>query len=184
MSLVLWHCRPPRPPTAGYFVITHARQLAPPGLVQGWAIQNAAEMLLERGQQNFFIDAGGDIAAYGQGPHAKPWRIGIRSPFNRAEIIKTLAISNRGVATSGTAIRGQHIYNPLTPAAPPDTVKSITVIGPNVYEADRFATAAFAMGRSGVGFIEQLADFEAYLVDIDGQATFTSGFNKYVAARS
>jgi thiamine biosynthesis lipoprotein len=56
----------------------------------------------------------------------------------------------------------------------------MTVVGPNIYDADRFATAAFAMGRAGIYFIEQLAYFEGYMIDDHGIATFTSGFSQYL----
>lgn len=92
-----------------------------------------------------------------------------------------LALSNAGIATSGTYIRGQHIYNPRDAADPLTDVVSLTVIGPDVYEADRFATAAFAMGRQGIYYIEKLADFEGYMIDRTGQATFTSGLGRYLA---
>ncbi len=59
-------------------------------------------------------------------------------------------------------------------------VVSITIIGPNVFEADRFATAAFAMGRKGIQFIEELAGFEGYMIDAQACATYTSGFERYV----
>ena len=55
----------------------------------------------------------------------------------------------------------------------------MTVIGPNVYEADRFATPAFAMGKKGIDFVENLPGLEGYMVDKDGIATMTSGFEKY-----
>ena len=65
---------------------------------------------------------------------------------------------------------------------PPDGgIVSVTVIGPNAYEADRFATAALAMGRAGIGFIEQQEGLEAYVIDRDGGPRFTSGFEDYVA---
>ena len=57
---------------------------------------------------------------------------------------------------------------------------SLTVIGPNVYEADRFATAVFAMGRKGILFLESLDGFHGYAVDSRGIATMTSNFKKYV----
>jgi thiamine biosynthesis lipoprotein len=62
-----------------------------------------------------------------------------------------------------------------------DEVASLTVIGPDIYEADRFATAAFAMGRHGVAFLERQPGLEAYSIGRDGVATMTSGFTKYVA---
>ena len=48
-------------------------------------------------------------------------------------------------------------------------------------EADRFATAAFAMGRDGICFIEQTPGLEGYVVDGNGRATLTSGFGAYCA---
>jgi FAD:protein FMN transferase len=69
----------------------------------------------------------------------------------------------------------------LRPGPLDGNIASLTVIGHNIYEADRFATAAFAMGAEGVHFIEGLAGFEAYQIDTSGVATFTTGFARYVA---
>ena len=55
------------------------------------------------------------------------------------------------------------------------------MIGPNVYEADRFATAAFAMGSKGIDFIESLDGLEGYAIGHDRRATLTSGFARAVA---
>jgi thiamine biosynthesis lipoprotein len=115
----------------------------------------------------------------GNHSHGQPWRVGIRNPFNTNEIVKVLAVSDCGVATSGSYIRGQHIYNPKNKGQPLAEIVSVTVIGPTIYDADRFATAAFAMGRAGIRFIEQLEGFEGYMIDRRGLATFTSGFARY-----
>ena len=168
-----------RQETQGYFDIEHNGFFDPSGIVKGWAIYQVAQMLKETGFVNFYIDAGGDIQVAGTN-NGQPWRIGIRNPFNRNENVKVLAITDRGVATSGTAIRGQHVYNPYEPGEPIEDIVSLTVVGPNVYEADRFATAAFAMGRRGIYFIERLAGFEGYMIDASGRATYTSSFERYV----
>ena len=165
--------------THGYFDIKSEEGIDPSGLVKGWAIQQAADMLKQRGFRHFYIDAGGDIQVAGAN-QGRLWRIGIRNPFKRSENVKVLALTDRGIATSGSAIRGQHIYNPHDRETPILDVLSITVIGPNIYEADRFATAAFAMGREGIRFIEQLRGFEGYMIDAQARATFTSGFERYV----
>jgi thiamine biosynthesis lipoprotein len=164
--------------TDGYFNIWRNGQCDPSGLVKGWAIHNAEAILQVHGHRNYFIDAGGDIAISGL-KNGRAWRVGIRNPFNRAEIVKVLALTDLGIATSGTAIRGQHIYDPHQPDAELTDVLSLTVVGPNVYEADRFATAAFAMGRRGITFIEHVPGFEGYMIDAHAQATFTSGFERY-----
>jgi FAD:protein FMN transferase len=90
-------------------------------------------------------------------------------------------VGQEGVATSGTYIRGLHIYDPKKDNQPVNEIVSLTVIGPNIYEADRFATAAFAMGKNGINFIENLPGFEGYMVDNDKKATLTTGFEKYIA---
>jgi thiamine biosynthesis lipoprotein len=165
--------------THGYFDIRSEAGLDPSGIVKGWAIRRAASMLRRQGFRHFFIDAGGDIQLAGT-RQGQLWRVGIRNPFKRTENVKVLALTERGVATSGSAIRGQHIYNPHHPRAPLREIVSLTVIGPDIYEADRFATAAFAMGRQGIQFIEHLEGFEGYLIDAAARATFTSGFERYV----
>jgi len=168
-----------RQETQGYFDIEHDGLIDPSGIVKGWAIFQAAQLLKEAGFVNFYIDAGGDIQVAGTN-NGHPWRIGIRNPFNRTENVKVLAITNKSVATSGTSIRGQHVYNPHQPEKPIQDIVSLTVIGPDVYEADRFATAAFAMGKRGIYFLEQLAGFEGYMIDYSARATYTSGFERFV----
>jgi len=149
-------------------------------LVKGWAILNASNILLDRGCKNFYVEAGGDVQVHGKNDEGKDWRIGIRNPFDDEEIVKAVAISNQGMATSGTYVRGQHIYNPHDEKCVLSDVMSITVIGPDIYDADRFATAAFAMGKDGIFFIERLEGFEGYMIDKDKLGTFTSDFERYV----
>ncbi len=165
--------------TGGYFDIQRDGYRDPSGIVKGWAILRAAELLRERGRKHFYVDAGGDVQVAGSNRGAA-WRVGIRNPFDRRQIVKVLALTDCGVATSGTAIRGQHIYNPFDRGAPIRDVVSITIVGPNVCDADRFATAAFAMGRKGIHFVEELRGFEGYMIDAAGIATYTRGFERYV----
>lgn len=182
MKLILRLCDETKTETNGYFDISHAGKLDPSGLVKGWAIQQAAELLRGRGRHNFSIDAGGDVQVEGLKAAHEPWRIGIRNPFKRDEIVKVVAITNAGIATSGTYIRGQHIYNPFKVGGKLTDVASLTVISSDIYEADRFATAAFAMGKAGIRFIEALPDCEGYMIERDGMATLTTGFDRYAAA--
>lgn len=166
--------------TKGYFDIQKKDgTIDPSGLVKGWAIFNAANLLKKKGFNDFYIDAGGDIQISGLNENRKLWRIGIRNPFNVKEIIKVLSLTNLGVATSGNYERGNHVYDPVGHKVQEEII-SITVVGSNVYEADRFATAAFAMGKKGIEFIESKKDLEGYMIDKEGIATMTPGFTKYV----
>ncbi|WP_246675502.1 FAD:protein FMN transferase [Mesorhizobium sp. B2-6-4] len=163
--------------TDGYFDIRKADgSLDPSGIVKGWAIRNAAGIVQRAGVSDFFIEAGGDVQSCGKNASGKDWSVGIRNPFNTDEVIKVVYPRGRGVATSGTYVRGQHIYNPHGIGNSIQDVVSLTVIAADVLEADRFATAAFAMGRDGILFIERTTGLEGYVVDANGRATPTSGF--------
>jgi thiamine biosynthesis lipoprotein len=165
--------------TDGFFDIRRPDgSIDPSGIVKGWAIFQAAKLLETRGFKNFYIDAGSDIQTIGMNADGKPWSIGIKNPLKQNEIVKTIyAARGQGIATSGTYIRGTHIYNPKTNSQA-DEILSLTVIGPNIYEADRFATAAFAMGTRGIHFIESLPGLEGYMIDKDGIATMTTHFHE------
>ena len=149
-------------------------------MVKGWAIHNVSKLLTNLGCKNFYVDAGGDIEAHGKNSKGEVWRFGIKNPFNEKEIIKVVQLQDKGIATSGTYIRGQHIYNPITRKQEINDIVSLTVIGPNIYEADRFATPAFAMGKKGIEFLAKQNGLEGYMISSDGIATMTEGFNKYI----
>ena len=181
MKLILSLCQETKEKTYGFFDIKKNGHLDPSGLVKGWAINKAAKIILQLGFTDFYIEAGGDIQMSGKNNEGEKWTVGIRNPFNSSEIVKVLRLTNYGVATSGTYERGQHVYNPHQPDASLEEIVSLTVIGPNVYEADRFATAAFAMGVDGIKFIQKLSGFEGYQIDSHGQATITTNFERFVA---
>lgn len=176
---ILQLCEKTRQETFGYFDVHFDGRINPTGLVKGYAIHKAAEKLRELGYQNFAVEIAGDIEVSGHNVHGEAWRIGIQNPFQLDEIVKVARLSNKGIATSGSYQRGKHIYDPMR-HQPADAVASLTVIGPNVYEADRFVTPAFAMGEEGIRFIQSLPGLEAYMITQDQQAIMTPGFFEYV----
>lgn len=179
VQYVLELCKQTTKETNGYFAIERQGKIDPSGIVKGYAIHEGANILRQKGYKNFFVEVAGDVEVHGKNEDGEDWKIGIESPFNRKEMIKVVTLTNHGIATSGNYLQGNHIYNPIT-GKEADAIMSISIIGPNVYEADRFATAAFAMGEKGINFIERLSGFEGYMVKKDKTAIFTSGFNKFV----
>jgi thiamine biosynthesis lipoprotein len=150
------------------------------GLVKGLAVYRGAQILKERGYKNYCVEIAGDMEVAGHNAQGTDWVIGIQNPFNKKEIIKRVALSNAGIATSGIYERGAHIYNPKNWNDRIEQIVGLTVIGPNVYEADRYATACYAMGEEGIYFLEDLPGFEGYLVGSNGIAMMTTGFAKYI----
>src|SRR5215469_18198859 len=181
MREILALCETAKQKTDGYFdIIRPDGTIDLCGMVKGWAIKNAALQLAGMGFSNFCVAAGGDIQCHGLNDEGEEWTVGIRSPFTRDEVVKVLQPKGHGVATSGNYIRGDHIYNPHTARYGSDNIVSLTVIGPDVLEADRYATAAFAMGREGIYFIERTPGVEGYEIDSQGVARMTSGLKAYL----
>jgi thiamine biosynthesis lipoprotein len=160
--------------TDGYFDAYAGGPLDPSGYVKGWSVEVASQRLAAAGSQRHFLAAGGDIRMRGAGPGGRPWRVGIRHPWEADKLSWVLELTDGAVATSGTYERGAHVFNPRT-GQPAAGLRSVTVVGPDLAVADAYATAALAMGESGLDWLAKRADegYESAAVTDDGRA-FTS----------
>lgn len=119
----------------------------PTGLVKGWAADRAARRLAGLATASFCLNAGGDVVVGGSavevgGEPAPAWRVGIEDPRDRSRIAEVVELHHGGVATTGTAARGAHLYDPLTHTFV-NRVGSVTVVGSSLMWADVWATALF-----------------------------------------
>jgi thiamine biosynthesis lipoprotein len=119
----------------------------PTGLVKGWAADRAAGRLADLSKASFCLNAGGDVVVGGalgetEGELSQAWRVGIEDPCDRSRIAEVVEIHSGGVATSGTAARGAHLYDPAA-GGYVDRKGSVTVVGPSLMWADVWATALF-----------------------------------------
>jgi thiamine biosynthesis lipoprotein len=174
---VLARCDELRAETDGYFDVRAAGDTAvdPSGLVKGWSVDRAAAIADELGWRNYAINAGGDIRLCGGALPAPVWRVGIQHPADRRQVVAVVAGDDLAVATSGAYARGDHVIDPHT-RRPPQDVLSVTVTGGDLATADAYATAAFAMGRSGPAWTARLRGYEAMTLLADGRSLRTAGF--------
>jgi thiamine biosynthesis lipoprotein len=145
------------------------RRFDPAGLVKGWAADRAARRLAVLPGVGYCLNAGGDVvvgaaeespagAGAGAGGGAgAPWRVGIEDPRDRSRIAEVVELRHGAVATSGTAARGAHLYDPATGTFP-DRAGSVTVVGPSLMWADVWATALFVGPASLHRRLSQVAD--------------------------
>jgi thiamine biosynthesis lipoprotein len=120
------------------------RRFDPAGLVKGWGADRAASRLAALPGVGYCLNAGGDVvvgAATEAGAGA-PWRVGIEDPRDPSRIAEVVELRYGAVATSGTAARGAHLYDPATGTFPA-RAGSVTVVGPSLMWADVWATALF-----------------------------------------
>ncbi len=144
----------------------------PTGVTKGWAVDQALAMLRLAGARNLQVAAGGDLVAVGQSVPGRPWRIGIRHPDHADRVAAVLDVSDLAVATSGLYERDGHIRDPFTGLVP-GGLRSMTVVGPTLAAADAFATAAFAMGEPGAGWVARQEGFGALAVTDDDRLVWT-----------
>jgi FAD:protein FMN transferase len=172
---VIASCDELRVETKGYFDARAGGSLDPSGLVKGWSVDRAAELLAEAGLRDFAVNAGGDIRLLGGAVPDPSWLVGIQHPLDRNEIAAVVEGTDLAIATSGAYARGDHVLDPHT-GRPPRDVLSVTITGPNLAIADAYATAAFAMGTAGPAWTVQLRGYEAMTILASEQMLTTAGF--------
>ena len=161
--------------TGGCFSPLVDGRIDPTGLVKGWAIERASELLREAGSTHHAVNGGGDIQLSGEAAPGQQWRVGITDPLDASRLVATVAGRDLAIATSGVAERGAHIVNPFT-GRPAHGLSSVTVVGPSLTTADAYATAAFVMEGSALSWVESLPGHEALVIAADGTRRSTSGW--------
>jgi thiamine biosynthesis lipoprotein len=141
--------------TQGWFsAFTPENTFDPSGLVKTWAAQQAANHVLAEGIDDFTLNAGGDVFISAKTTEAINWRLGISKPISIASadagvltVLDLAGTDYAAMATSGTAERGEHIWNPKAPGKDAaNELAQVSVVARDLVSADVWATAAFAMG--------------------------------------
>ena len=156
----------------------------PGGVVKGWAAEQASRLLAEAGVPSHSLGAGGDV----QVRAGRPWRVGVSDPHRPGRLLTVVELADGAVATSGTAERGAHIWDPRH-GRPATALASVTVVGPSLTWADGYATAAHALGAAdpaGLGatyaWLRALAErtgYQALTVTRDTDVWWTEGFLEF-----
>lgn len=155
--------------TGGCFDAYYAGPFDPTGLVKGWAVARASAMLTEAGATRHLVNGGGDVLAVAD-PAGEPWRIGIA---DGAGIRATLTAHNVAVATSGNTERPGEIVDPAS-GRPAMTLRSVSVVGPDIVLADAIATALVAGGVTRPSWLAALPGYRALVTTADPARTAAS----------
>lgn len=155
---------------------------------KGYALDRAAELLVEAGVENFLLHGGASsVLARGSrnpNPVVEPtpdsslqnpvsgWQIGIGDPQRPGERLALVNLRDRAIGTSGAAFqsfrhqgrRYGHIIDPRT-GWPAEGVLSATVVAPTAAEADALSTALYVLGpEAAEQFLTDHQDIAAILV--------------------
>ena len=141
-------------------------------IAKGYAVDQVAEYLGQRGLRRYLVDIGGEIKTAGRNHRGKIWMVGISSPDDKSGVQKAVALDNRAMATSGDyrnyfevdGVRYSHTIDPQTGRPITHSLASVTVIHETCMVADALATAIDVLGpEKGFDFAVRL-DLPAYLL--------------------
>ncbi len=166
-------------------VVIHKPLLLDLGAVaKGFAVDLASKIL--EPFQGFVINAGGDIYAGGTNEWESPWKIGIRSPFDKRSSLCSVKLSQAAVCTSGSYERispadgkSHHLISPHTRQSANETV-SCTVLAPFAMMADAFSTAAFVLGPEKGSRLLERFELEGLWFDESKHTHMTHGMEAFI----
>ena len=159
------------------------------GIAKGYVVERGVEILRGHGVDHGVVTAGGDSRLLGD-RRGRPWMIGIRDPREGGEVAISVPLEDEAISTSGDyeryfdedGIRYHHIIKPSS-GRPVEGVHSATVFGPDAVMTDALSTSVFVMGvDEGLKLIGCLPDYEAIVIDADGQIFYSTGLADPAAA--
>lgn len=164
-------CDRARLDTDGLFDAWWRGWVDPTGIVKGWAVETSTRHhllpLVEAGVvEAVGVNVGGDMQLHTAAKSAWTWGIGVADPFDGSALIARLEVRSAGIATSGTAERGEHLVDPRT-GAPAAEVASATVVAPGLTQADLWATTACIAGADAVETLRRSPTTAGLLVGAD-----------------
>jgi len=152
------------------------------GIAKGYIIDKVRDYFFNNNINNFVINAGGDIYLTEQ-MDGSGWKIGIRHPRKKGDLLGNIIVKNKAVVTSGDyeqffyddSTRIHHIINPKT-GLPANQSISVTVIAEDATLADAMCTALFVMGpKEGIQLANQTNNIEViFLSEIENELYYST----------
>jgi thiamine biosynthesis lipoprotein len=151
------------------------------GIAKGHAVDNAIEMLKERGIKHALVTAGGDTKLLGD-RLGKPWMVGIRDPRNKDNQAVVLPLADTALSTSGDyeryfeqdGKRFHHILSPKTGTSAYE-VQSVSIIGQRSTLNDALSTAVFVLGlQKGMDLLNRTPGYDGIIVDNQRKMHYTN----------
>ena len=124
------------------------------GIAKGYAVDLAAEWLLDMGVRHFLLEVGGELRGEGIRPDGQPWWVDVEIPPTSSIAPWRIALHDLSAATSGHYRRGfraggqhySHSFDPATGRPIVNGVASVTVLHRSCMMADGWATALTVLG--------------------------------------
>lgn len=157
-------------------------------IAKGYAAEQVALHLEEKGITGFILNVGGNIRTVGMAVD-KPWNIGIENPDTSSDqaYIEYMQLADMSLVTSGNyqrfyVVNGESYHHIIDPATlmPGTNFNSVSVVTDDSGFGDAMSTALFLMSyEEGLQFVESIEGTDAMWVMPDGEQKYSSGFKNY-----
>ncbi len=160
------------------------------GFGKEYAVDIIAQTAAIYGITDVLVDFGHDLCALGTPPGRPAWHIGLEDPQRPGQTAGSIAVSGKGVASSGDYVRcfridGRrygHIIDPRTGWPVANGCVQSTVIAGTCLQAGVLSTTAFVLGlQEGIAFLRDFPGADGLLVGESSRAQ-TPGFFKHVVS--
>lgn len=147
-------------------------------IAKGYGVDVVAQLLREKGIDNYLVEIGGEVSTRGINSKRVPWKIGVTKPTENSsdmggELQTILNVTNKCMATSGNyrnfyykgGRRYAHTIDPKTGFPVQHNILSATVLADKCALADAYATAFMVMGMEKAReVLQRHPDIMAYLI--------------------
>ncbi len=146
-------------------------------IAKGYGVDVVANALEKEKVGNYMIEIGGEVRTKGKNAQGNAWRIGVAKPDQEETgYQRILQLNDCALATSGNyrnffykdGVRYAHTIDPRTGHPVQQDILSVTVVAPQCYEADAFATAFMVLGLEKTKeVLAQQPHLKAYIIYLD-----------------
>jgi thiamine biosynthesis lipoprotein len=142
-------------------------------IAKGYGVDMVAQVLQDRGVENYLIEIGGEILSKGVKADGTSWKVAIESPAGGHGIVeRIMSVTDIAVATSGdyrnyfekNGVRYSHTISPKTGRPITHRLVSVTVVDKTTTMADGLATAITVLGPEKGFEFAQKNGVAAYLL--------------------
>lgn len=145
------------------------------GIVKEYAADRVAALLQAAGAPHALVNLGGDIRVAGPRADGRAWQVGIRHPRRPDALLRSVALSEGALSTSGDyercieidGVRYGHVLDPRT-GWPVRFMASASVVGPLCVVAGSASTIGLLQGEGGAAWLADLG-LPCLWVDVDGR---------------
>ncbi len=133
------------------------------GIAKLYILEAGRRVLEARGAPRALVNGGGDVVAHSDDA---PWRVGVRDPRARGQLVGVVELKRGAVASSGDYERPHHVLDPRT-GRPAVGVRGVTLVGP-AEAVNGLGPAIMVLGAEAGKSLVLSGKLEALIVDARG----------------